>query len=85
MRRLVNQKSRYNMENVLKANLEKAAIEDATREKAIENADLLREISLILPDYFMIKSMIRSADSILLEFYNGDIKRVRVESADRLQ
>ena len=85
MRRLVNQKSRYNMENVLKANLEKAAIEDATREKAIENADLLREISLILPDYFMIKSMIRSADSILLEFYNGDIKKVRVESADRLQ
>ena len=85
MRRLVNQKSRYNMENVLKANLEKAAFEDATREKAIENADLLREISLILPDYFMIKSMIRSADSILLEFYNGDIKKVRVESADRLQ
>ncbi len=73
------------MENVLKANLEKAAFEDATREKAIENADLLREISLILPDYFMIKSMIRSADSILLEFYNGDIKKVRVESADRLQ
>ena len=85
MRRLVNKKSRYFMENVLKANLEKAAIEDATRETAIENADLLREISLILPDYFMIKLMIRSADSMLLEFYNGDIKRVSVESADRLQ
>ncbi len=70
------------MENVLKANLEKAAIEDATREKAIDNADLLREISLILPDYFMIKSMTRSADSILLTFYNGDMKKVRVESAD---
>lgn len=68
------------MKNKQTTNPEQAAIFDATREKPIENADLLDEIGLILPDYFMTKSMSRSAQSLQIKFYNGDIKRITLES-----
>ena len=59
-----------------------AAIDDAKHEKGIENADLLDEIGLILPDYFLFKSMRRTQGAIELEFYNGDIKKIYAESVN---